>query len=130
MTSADRASHFLIRHRWLYLGLCCAISLLMVMGVMRATVASSFADLMPLGNPIVEVFKRYPNFGAPLTVQLLVEVKQGTIYNPKTLAKIFYLTRDVDLLPGVDHDTVISIATTKAQVVRAVPGGITAVTVM
>jgi uncharacterized protein len=102
----------------------------MAIGVMRISIASSFSELLPINNPIVDVFERYPNFSAPITVELLVKVARGTIYNPQTLATIFHLTRDVDLLPGVDHDEVISIATTKAQVVRAVPGGIFSASVM
>jgi len=128
--SSNGGARLLIRYRWLYISLCVALSIFMFEGVRRVSVTSSFSELLPINNSIVEVFQKYPNFSAPITIELLVKVKRGTIYNPQTLATIFHLTRDVDLLPGADHDEVISIATTKAQVVRAVPGGIFSAPVM
>lgn len=126
----DKASSFLIRRRWAYLALAGTVSIFMLVGALRVTVRSTFSDLLPLRNPIVEVFKRYRNFSTPLTVQLLVEVKQGTVYNPQTLGKIYELTRDVDLLPNVDHEQIISMASTKARAIRPVPGGILSLPVM
>lgn len=126
----DKASSLLIRQRWTYLALAGAVSIFMLVGALRIVVQSTFSDLLPLNDPIIEVFRKYRSFSTPLTVQLLLEVKQGTVYNPETLDKIYNLTRDVDLLPNVDHEQITSMASTKAAVIRPVPGGIVVLPVM
>ena len=50
-----------------------------------------------------------------------VKRKDGDIYNAETLAKIWNMTRDVDLTPAVDHDQILSIATEKARFQEATP---------
>ena len=55
---------------------------------------------------------------------MMVKVKDGDIYNPETLAKIWRLSRDIDLAPAVDHDQILSIATEKARFSEATPFGI------
>ena len=51
-------------------------------------------------------------------------MKDGDIYNPETLAKIWNLSRDIDLAPAVDHDQILSIASEKARFAEATPFGI------
>ena len=55
---------------------------------------------------------------------MMVKVKNGTIYNSDTLAKVWRMTRDIDLAPSVDHDQIISITTEKARFAEATPFGI------
>ena len=54
----------------------------------------------------------------------MVKVKEGTIYNPETLDKVFRMTREIDLAPTVDHDQILSITTEKARFAEATPYGI------
>lgn len=54
----------------------------------------------------------------------MVENKDSDIYNAETLLKIWNLTRDIDLAPGVDHDQILSIATEKARYSEATPFGV------
>ena len=54
----------------------------------------------------------------------MVKVKEGTIYNPDTLDKVWRLTREIDLAPTVDHDQILSITTEKARYAEATPYGI------
>ncbi|WP_414730183.1 efflux RND transporter permease subunit, partial [Zhongshania aliphaticivorans] len=74
----------------------------------------------------IQVFKDHPNFGNPLTFTLMVKTKKGDIYNAQTLDKVWQLTRDIDLSPGVDHDQILSIASAKARYAEATPFGIDA----
>ncbi|HEX4870780.1 MAG TPA: MMPL family transporter [Nevskiaceae bacterium] len=85
-----------------------------------------FSDLLPADDPFVQVFQDHPNFGNPLTMILMVQKRegQGTIYDPATLAKVWQLTRDIDLAPGVNHDSILSITTEKARYSEATPYGI------
>jgi predicted RND superfamily exporter protein len=93
-------------------------------GLRNVQLQTIFSDLLPKDDPFVQVFKAHPNFGNPLTVTLMVKRKDGDIYNGETLAKVWQMTRDIDLAPGVDHDQILSIATEKARYAEATPMGI------
>jgi predicted RND superfamily exporter protein len=54
----------------------------------------------------------------------MIKRKDGDIYNPETLQKVWDMTRDIDLTPAVDHDQVLSISTEKARYSEATPFGI------
>lgn len=94
--------------------------------VKHLDISTRFSDLYPRNHPYIKTFEKYPAFGSPFTVTLVIEVKNGTIYNPKTLQKIQEATRLVDLIPGVDHDQILSIASRKVKHVEATIGGIQA----
>src|SRR3972149_10493448 len=94
--------------------------------VKHLDISTRFSDLYPRNHPYIKILKKSPAFGSPFTVTLVVEVKKGTIYNPKTLEKIQEATSLGDLIPGVDHDQVLSIASRKVKHVEATIGGIQA----
>jgi len=94
--------------------------------VKHLDISTRFSDLTPRSHPYTELFEKYPGFGSPFTVSLVIQKKTGTIYNPQTLEKIREATRLVDLIPGVDHDQVLSIASRKVKHVEATIGGIQA----
>jgi predicted RND superfamily exporter protein len=94
--------------------------------VKHLDISTRFSDLYPRNHPYVKVFEKYPAFGSPFTVSVVIEAKKGTIYNAKTLQKIQEATRLVDLIPGVDHDQILSIASRKVKHVEATIGGIQA----
>lgn len=87
-------------------------------------ISTSFRDLYPKNHPHTDLFGKYPAFGSPLTVSLVVQAKTGSIYNPQALRKIQEATRLADLIPGVDHDQVVSIASRKVRHLQATVGGI------
>src|SRR6184192_4417636 len=84
-----------------------AITAFFAMGLRNVELRTIFSDLLPADDPFVQVFKDHPNFGNPLTVTVMVKRKSGDIYNHETLAKVWKLTRDIDLTPGVDHDQIL-----------------------
>ena len=100
------------------------ITAFFAVGLQRVDIRTIFSDLFPKNHPFVETFKDHPNFGNPLTVVMMVKVKNGDIYNPETLEKIWRMSRDIDLAPAVDHDQILSIATEKARYSEATPFGI------
>jgi predicted RND superfamily exporter protein len=93
-------------------------------GLPQVQLKTIFSDLLPQNDPFVKVFKDHPNFGSPLTVLVMIRRTNGTIYNAETLAKVWKLTRDIDLAPAVDHDQILSITTEKARYSEATPYGI------
>ena len=80
-------------------------------------------DLFPRGHPYVETYLDHSNFGNPLTVTLMVKVKEGTIYNPETLDKVFRMTREIDLAPTVDHDQIYLSPLRKHVLLKRLPTG-------
>ena len=130
-----RIAKWVMGHRlatWLVFAV---ITVFFAAGLRNVQLKTIFSDLLPKDDPFVQVFKDHPNFGNPLTVTLMVKRKDGppgaegagyekTIYNAETLAKVWNLTREIDLAPGVDHDQILSIATEKARYAEATPSGI------
>src|SRR5919109_39859 len=94
--------------------------------VKHLDISTRFSDLYPRKHPYIKTFETYPAFGSPFTISIVIEVKKGDIYNPATLGKIQEATRLVDLIYGVDHDQILSIASRKVKHVEATIGGIQA----
>jgi predicted RND superfamily exporter protein len=101
-----------------------AITAFFAVGLSHVELRTIFTDLLPKNHPFVQTYKDHPNFGNPLTVTMMVKRKDGDIYNPETLSKVWDLTRDIDLTPGVDHDQILSVSTEKARFSEATPYGI------
>ncbi len=93
-------------------------------GLPGLSIKTIFSDLLPADDPFVQVFQDHRNFGNPLSVVVMIKNTQGDIYNHDTLDKVWNLTRDIDLVPGIDHNTLISIATEKARYAEATPYGV------
>ncbi|MAK43498.1 MAG: efflux RND transporter permease subunit [Spongiibacter marinus] len=121
-----RIAMAVLEHRIIASILFLAITLFFAAGLKNVRLETIFSDLLPKDDPFIHVFKDHPNFGNPLTFTLMVKNKNGDIYNAETLSKVWDLTRDIDLSPGVDHDQILSIASAKARYAEATPFGIDA----
>ncbi len=101
------------------------VTLAFAAGLPRLDIRTIFADLLPADDPFVQTYRDHPNFGDPLTVTIMLKRTDGQkIYNADTLQKVWTLTRDVDLIPGIDHDRILSITTEKATYAEATADGI------
>lgn len=94
--------------------------------VRRLVIGTVFSDLYPQRSQAVKIFAKYPAFSSPLTVSLVVQVRHGTIWDTSTLRKIQNATAMIDLVPGVDHNSVVSIASRKVKYLENTPSGIRA----
>lgn len=118
-------AQFVLRHRRAALTVFGLITLFFAAGLPRVELRTIFSDLLPGDDPFVQVFQDHPSFGNPLTVLMMIRRSDGgTIYDGETLAKVWKLTRDIDLTPGVDHDQILSVSTEKARYAEATPFGI------
>src|SRR5690606_25809079 len=114
-----------MQHVWVSLLALVVVTGFFALGLRQVEIKTIFSDLLPKTHPFVQVYKDHPNFGNPLTVTVMVKRADGkTIYNPETLQKVWDMTRNIDLTPGVDHDQVLSITTEKARYAEATPFGI------
>lgn len=115
-TIRHKIARLSVRRPWLTLAIALMITAFFAVGLSKVEVRTIFSDLFPKHHPFVQTYKDHPNFGNPLTVTLMVKRVDGQdIYNADTQQKIWDLSRDVDLIPGVDHDQIVSIATEKAR---------------
>ncbi len=124
-TLRQRIAEFVMHNVWVSLLVLTAVTAVFAVGLRNVELKTIFSDLLPSNHPFVQTFKDHPNFGNPLTVTIMVKRTDGqTIYNAETLQKIWNMTRNIDLTPGVDHDQVLSITTEKARYAEATPFGI------
>ncbi len=85
---------------------------------------TSFGDLLPQNHPFVQIHNKYAGtFGGANNVQLMVEVKDGNIFNVPTLARIYKITEAVDQVYGVNHNQIDSIGHRTTRYLRAQSGG-------
>ena len=104
-----RLAAFTMNNRTLSLAVLMGITVFFAVGLKEVELKTIFSDLFPKNHPFVQTFKDHPNFGNPLTVVMMVKTKTGDIYNFETLSKVWRMTREIDLTPGVDHDQILSI---------------------
>jgi uncharacterized protein len=119
-----KIAEFVMKHRGAVLFGFLVITMLFTLGISRVDIRTVFNDLLPVDDPFVQVYFDHRNFGNPLTMSVMIKRKEGTIYNTETLNKVWKMTRDIDLTPGVDHDQIISISTEKLRYAEATPDGI------
>ena len=85
---------------------------------------TQFLDLFPANHSYVKTHKRYAKyFGGAYQATLMLEVKHGDVFNFETLKKMQQIQYDVDLIPGVDHFAIYSIASPKVYFTRETPQG-------
>ena len=119
-----RIARWVLAHRTVSWVLFVLVTAFFLAGMPKVKLETIFSDLLPSDDPFVQTFKDHPNFGNPLTVAVMIKRKDGDIYNAETLAKVWKFTRDIDLTPGVDHDLILSVTTSKARYTEATPYGI------
>ncbi|MGE3298076.1 MAG: RND family transporter [Porticoccaceae bacterium] len=100
------------------------VTLAFCAGIPNVQIRTIFKDLLPTDDPFVQVHFDHPNFGNPQLISVMVKRKQGDIYNAETLNKVWKLTRDLDLTPKANHDTLISISTEKLRYAEATSDGV------
>ena len=102
-----------------------AITVFFAVGLKDVRLDTIFSDLFPKNHPFVMTYQAHRNFGNPLTVTMMVKRTDGAdIYNFETISKVWRMTRDIDLTPGVDHEQILSITTEKARYAEATPYGV------
>ncbi|MBF6567878.1 MAG: MMPL family transporter [Candidatus Binataceae bacterium] len=120
----------ILRFRWFIGGFLLLFTLWMLYCASQVKIATRFVDFFPRNHPNVLLTNKYAAFGGADTVTFMVEVKNGDIFNTPTLKIIQDLTRDINRLPGVNHNEVFSLASYRVTYAKAVPGALVAKTFM
>ena len=119
-----KIAYWVMKHRVAVSVLFLLVTVAFSIGIPKVQIRTIFNDLLPINDPFVQIFFKHRNFGNPLTMAIMVKNKHGDIYNAETLAKVWDLTRDIDLAPYVDHDQILSVATEKIRYASATSTGI------
>ncbi|MGE0679697.1 MAG: RND family transporter [Candidatus Binatia bacterium] len=115
---------FIWRHRPFVLLVLLAVTGFWAYQAHKVEMYSQFADLLPQGHDYIRAYNQHrETFGGANIVTLVVQVKDGDIFNTETLKKIQYVTDQVDQINGVDHNQVASISHVKIRNVKTLPGG-------
>lgn len=123
--ASQKIAALAFKRPWLTLFVGLLLTIFFAFGCAQVDIKTIFSDLLPKNHPYVKTYKEHSNFGNPLTVTIMVKRIDGeTIFNQKTLEKIWNISRDIDLTPGVDHDQIVSIATEKARFTVVTADGI------
>src|SRR5882724_7030538 len=105
-----RLGQWLIDHRKPVAFVTYGFTAVMLFFAFKLEMFTEFGDLLPYKHPFVAVHTKYANqFGGANNITIMVEVKNGSIFNATTLGKIFDMTQIIDKLPGVNHDQIDSI---------------------
>lgn len=126
-----RLARFALGNRALVLTVMALLTAFFAAGLPRIEVRTIFSDLFPREHPFVQTFRDHTNFGNPLTLTIMVKRKDGKdLYQRETMQKIWDISREIDLAPGVDHDQILSIATEKARYTVVTADGIYSTPIM
>ena len=118
-----RFGEWIIRRRFLVLIVIGAMTAFFGYFAAKTELVTSFGDLLPQNHPFIKVAHQYEEyFGATNTVTVMIEVKSGDIYAPSVVQKIVNMTRNMDLVYGIQHGSVRSLAT--SSYFRPFAGGV------
>jgi predicted RND superfamily exporter protein len=85
---------------------------------------TSFGDLLPQDHEYIKIHNRFSgSFGGANNIMVMLEVKEGTIFTPETLNKIWKMTEGLDKVYGVNHNQIDSIAHRTVRYLKVAAGG-------
>ncbi|MSR15104.1 MAG: hypothetical protein EXR86_11190 [Gammaproteobacteria bacterium] len=126
-TRGQAIANWLMDRKWFSFLIICVPTILLAMHIPKIAVYSRFADLLPEKHEYIKNYNRMKQtFGGANVVTMALEVtKEGEdIFALDTLEKIKMLTEEVDLIPGVNHYQVASMAHPKIRRIRTTAGGL------
>ncbi len=125
---------FLLRHRILVSMAVAVITVGLALFMwFRMHVFTNFFDLYPKNHPYIRLYQQYRSmFGTANTVLIVVEVKNGTIFDdPETVQKVDRITLALlHDIPGVNGEQVLSITHPKVKTTLTAGSGIKVVPLM
>jgi predicted RND superfamily exporter protein len=125
---------FLLRHRLAVSAVTAALTVALgMLAYTKTKVFTNFFDLYPPDHPYIQLYQQYRNmFGTANTVLVVVEVKNGTIFDdPKTVQKVERITLEMlHEVPGVNGEQVLSITHPKVKTTLTAGSGIKVVPLM
>jgi uncharacterized protein len=102
-----------------------AVTVFMAYWAAHVKIATRFENFFPSNHPDTLLYRQFHiHYGGAQTLAVMLRVKHGDIFNYSTLQKIQDITRDVNILPGVNHNEIFSLASYRVAFAKALPGAI------
>jgi len=99
--------------------------------LLHLKIYTSFEDLLPQNHPYIKLHNKIRNlFGGANQVLIVLQVKEGDIFNYKTLKKIKYISEELEGIPAIDVYKIRSLASRSAKELKREAGRISIKTVM
>lgn len=113
----ERFAEFVLKWRHFFVFFIFAITIFFAYNAfVNLRVSTNFSHLLPQNHPYIKLHNEFRHqFGGANLLVVMVRVKEGNIFNQKTLRKIQYITDQLMQIPGVDRYKVISIASSKLK---------------
>ena len=114
-----KLSSWVVNHRYLVLGMILTMTLIFAFEMRKIVIKTELSDLLPANHPFIKIHNKYKEqIGGSFKIFLMLQVKEGDIYNKETLEKIVRITDKLDAVPGVNHNQIYSIASRKLKKTR------------
>lgn len=126
-TRGQAIANWLMDRKWTSFLIICVPTIMLAIHIPKIEVYSRFADLLPAKHEYIQNYNRMKQtFGGANVVTMALEVTEegADIFTYDTLQKIKMLTEQVDLIQGVNHYQVASIAHPKIRRIRTTAGGL------
>lgn len=115
-----RFSAFCIRRRVAVVTMLGLATAIMTYFASLVEIKTVFADMLPSSHPYVKVHEKFADtFGGSNMVTIMVEAKDGDIFDPAILEKVQKVTLDLRTVSAVNPFQIISLASKKLKEVRA-----------
>jgi predicted RND superfamily exporter protein len=120
-----RPGKYILQYRAIIGSLLILITAVMGYWAVHVQIATKFENFFPANHPDTQLYRKYQyRYGGAQTLLLLLRVRHGDIYSVATLTKIQDVTRAVNILPGVDHNEIFSLASYRVAFPKVIPGAI------
>ena len=117
--------HFLLKYKRASILVVTLLTVLFGYGVTKTRLHTDFFDFYPRDHPYIKFYNEFRRmFGSANIMSIIVETKNGDIYNPETLQKIDRITKYMVATKGVVPTQILSIAHPKVRSFTAVQGTI------
>ena len=121
----EKIARFIINKRFMLIAILLIITIFFALQIGKVQIATRLDDLLPQKHPFVQFHNEVRDiFGGSNVMFIMVSVKEGDIFNLKTLQKIKIISDEAMFLPGADRYKVFSIAQKKVKDFRATDWGL------
>lgn len=128
---ASWIADFCIRWRYLVMVVIALVTLGLGYFAVQVEVKTIFTDLQPGDHPYVQTNEKFKTtFGGTNVVTIMVEPKEGDIFNLETLGTIKQITDDLQYVDAVNQFQIVSLASKKLKNVVASNLGIESLPIM
>ncbi|MBN1654702.1 MAG: MMPL family transporter [Deltaproteobacteria bacterium] len=112
----ERLGRFILKYRLATLLIILGLTGFFTYEIKNVWMESPVIDLFPTTHPYVQTFLKYSKiFSGASRVVIQLEVKNGDIFNRKTLEKVARITKEVELIPGINNYQVLSLSQRKVK---------------